>query len=130
MSATLEGSPRGALSVSAGYDAATQRKKVMLDGVEVTRLSDAIGAAPAVLFSPADVALVRGAPSERRRFLDVMLALADRGYLLALQRYRHALAQRNAALRALAGHARDAEADGCRRGVRAGGWPRRGRSCS
>ena len=100
-------SPRGALSVSAGYDAASQRKKVMLDGVEVPRLSDAIGAAPAVLFSPADVALVRGAPAERRRYLDVMLALADRSYLLALQRYRQALAQRNAALRALNGQVRD-----------------------
>ncbi len=110
VSASLDGSPRGALSVSAGFDATTQKKKVTLDGVEVLRLSDAIGAAPAVLFSPADVALVRGAPAERRRFLDVMLALADRQYLLALQRYRHALAQRNAALRALNGHARDAEA--------------------
>jgi DNA replication and repair protein RecF len=110
VAATLDGSPRGALSVSAGYDATTQKKKVSIDGVEVPRLSDAIGAAPAVLFSPADVALVRGAPAERRRFLDVMLALADRTYLLALQRYRHALAQRNAALRALSGHARDAEA--------------------
>ena len=108
VSASLDGSPRGALSVSAGFDAATQKKKVAIDGVEVTRLSDAIGAAPAVLFSPADVALVRGAPAERRRYLDVMLALADRHYLLALQRYRHALAQRNAALRALNGHARDA----------------------
>jgi DNA replication and repair protein RecF len=110
VSATLDGSPRGALSISAGFDASTQKKKVMLDNVEVTRLSDAIGAAPAVLFSPADVALVRGAPAERRRYLDVMLALADRQYLLALQQYRHALAQRNAALRALLGHARDAEA--------------------
>ena len=110
VAASLDGSPRGALSVSAGFDNATQRKKVTIDGVEVTRLSDAIGAAPAVLFSPADVALVRGAPAERRRYLDVMLALADRQYLMALQRYRHALAQRNAALRALNGHARDAAA--------------------
>lgn len=109
VAATLENSPRGALSVSAGFDATTQKKKVSIDNVEVTRLSDAIGAAPAVLFSPADVALVRGAPAERRRFLDVMLALADRRYLLALQRYRHALAQRNAALRSMNGHARDAE---------------------
>ncbi len=110
VSATLENSPRGALSIAAGFDATTQKKKVTVDAVEVTRLSDAIGAAPAVLFSPADVALVRGAPAERRRYLDVMLALADRQYLLALQQYRHALAQRNAALRALLGHARDAEA--------------------
>ncbi len=110
ISAAVDGSPRGALTIAAGFDASTQKKKVMLDNVEVTRLSDAIGAAPAVLFSPADVALVRGAPAERRRYLDVMLALADRHYLLALQQYRHALAQRNAALRALLGHARDAEA--------------------
>jgi DNA replication and repair protein RecF len=109
VSATLENSPRGALSVSAGFDSTTQKKKVSIDSVEVTRLSDAIGAAPAVLFSPADVALVRGAPAERRRFLDVMLALADRRYLLALQRYRHALAQRNAALRSMNGQPRDAE---------------------
>jgi DNA replication and repair protein RecF len=107
--ATLTDSPRGALSVGAGYDAATAKKKVMLDGVEITRLSDAIGAAPAVLFSPADVSLVRGAPAERRRYLDVMLALSDRRYLLALQRYRQALAQRNAALRSLNGQTRDAE---------------------
>ena len=110
ISATLDGSPRGARSITAGFDASTQKKKVTLDGVEAARLSDAIGAAPAVLFSPADVALVRGAPAERRRYLDVMLALADRQYLLALQQYRHALAQRNAALRALLGHARDAMA--------------------
>jgi DNA replication and repair protein RecF len=107
--ATLIDSPRGALSVGAGFDAATAKKKVMLDGVEITRLSDAIGAAPAVLFSPADVSLVRGAPAERRRYLDVMLALSDRRYLLALQRYRQALAQRNAALRSLNGQTRDAE---------------------
>ena len=110
VAATLEGSPRGAMRVSAGFDVASQKKKVSLDNVEVSRLSDAIGAAPAVLFSPADVALVRGAPAERRRYLDVMLALADRTYLFALQRYRHALAQRNAALRTLAGHTFDAEA--------------------
>ncbi len=110
VTASVANSPRGALTIAAGYEAVTQKKKVMLDGVEITRLSDAIGAAPAVVFSPADVALVRGAPAERRRFLDVMLALSDRRYLLALQRYRHALAQRNAALRSLNGLSRDADA--------------------
>jgi DNA replication and repair protein RecF len=53
-----------------------------------------------VLFSPADVELVAGAPSARRRYLDILLALSSRPYLAALQRYRHALAQRNSALRA------------------------------
>jgi DNA replication and repair protein RecF len=42
---------------------------------------------------------VAGAPTERRRFLDVTLALTSRAYLSALQHYRGALLRRNAALR-------------------------------
>ncbi|MEO7771066.1 MAG: DNA replication and repair protein RecF [Gemmatimonadaceae bacterium] len=76
-----------------------RRKRVKLEGVEPQRLSDALGALPCVLFSPADVELIAGAPSARRRYLDILLALSSRPYLAALQRYRHALAQRNAALR-------------------------------
>ena len=85
--------------VTAGFERQGKRKRVRLDGVEPQRLSDALGALPCVLFSPADVELVAGAPSARRRYLDIMLALSSRAYLHALQRYRHALAQRNAALR-------------------------------
>src|SRR4051812_38418979 len=53
----------------------------------------------AVIFSPADVELVSGGPGERRRFLDIVLSLAEPGYLAALQRYRQALFQRNTLLR-------------------------------
>jgi DNA replication and repair protein RecF len=42
---------------------------------------------------------VSGSPAERRRYLDLVLALTDRKYLQALQHYRANLAQRNAALR-------------------------------
>lgn len=108
VAADVEGSPRAVARVAVGYEATTQRKKVALDGVEATRLSDAVGTVPSVLLSPDDVQLVRGAPSERRRYLDVALALTDRRYLHALQQYRHALAQRNAALRALLGRPDDA----------------------
>jgi DNA replication and repair protein RecF len=72
---------------------------VRLDGGEPERLSDAIGTLPAVMFAPGDVDLVAGAPSARRRYLDIMLALSSRRYLTALQRYRSALGHRNAALR-------------------------------
>ncbi len=85
--------------LSAGFERQGKRKRVKLDGAEPQRLSDALGALPCVLFSPADVELVAGAPSARRRYLDILLALSSRQYLGALQRYRHALAQRNAALR-------------------------------
>ena len=85
--------------LGAGFERQGRRKRVKLDGAEPERLSDALGALPCVLFSPADVELVAGAPSARRRYLDILLALSSRAYLGALQRYRHALAQRNAALR-------------------------------
>jgi len=82
-----------------GFERAGKRKRVRVDGAEPARLSDALGAVPSVILSPGDVALVAGAPSERRRYLDVVLALTSRPYLAALQGYRGALVRRNAALR-------------------------------
>lgn len=88
--------------ISVGFERAGKRKRVRVDGVVPPRLSDALGTVTAALFSPADVELIAGAPSARRRYLDIMLALTSRGYLTSLQRYRAALARRNAALRAVA----------------------------
>lgn len=85
--------------VSAAFQKTGRRKKVAVDGVEPDRLGDAIGVLAAVVFSPLDVALVSGGPSERRRFLDVVLSLNQPGYLAALQRFRHILSQRNASLK-------------------------------
>jgi DNA replication and repair protein RecF len=75
------------------------KKRVTLDGVDTPRLTDALGALPSVCFSPADIALIAGAPAERRRYLDIALALSSKRYLTALRQYRAALARRNAALR-------------------------------
>lgn len=85
--------------ISIGFERSTRRKRVRRDGVVLERLSDALGAVPAVMFSPGDVAIVSGAAAARRRFFDIMLALSSRGYLNALQQYRGALERRNAALR-------------------------------
>jgi DNA replication and repair protein RecF len=90
---------KGGHGIGVGFERATKRKRVTLDGTEPPRLSDALGALPAVLCSPRDAALVSGSPAERRRYLDVTLALTSRPYLTALQSYRGALARRNAALR-------------------------------
>ena len=88
-----------ARDVAVGFERTTKRKRVRLNGAEPERLTDALGAFPAVIFSPQDAVLVAGAPSVRRRFLDVMLSLTSRPYLSALQRYRVALAHRNASMR-------------------------------
>jgi DNA replication and repair protein RecF len=91
-------------TITVGFERAGKRKRVTVDGVAPTRLSDALGALPSVMFSPTDVELIRGAPSERRRFVDVVLGVTSRQYLYALQSYRAALVRRNAALRSATRH--------------------------
>lgn len=81
------------------YTTKARRKRIELDGEEGPRLTHAAGVCLAVTFLPADVALAAGPALIRRRYLDRTLALADRRYLIALSRYRSAVAQRNAALR-------------------------------
>ncbi len=87
------------LEITAAYERSTRRKRVTVAGVEPERIGDALGRIGVVVFSPSDVALVAGAPGERRRFLDIVLSLNRPGYLVALQRYRQVLRQRNALLR-------------------------------
>jgi DNA replication and repair protein RecF len=98
---TLRGAVRGAsdTEVAIGFDRAAKKKRVRLDGVATARLSDALGLLPAVMVSPADTILASGEPLARRRYIDVLLALTSRRYLGALQAYRTALQQRNAAIR-------------------------------
>lgn len=105
LSAVVEGGAAalssGQMHVTVGFESGPglPRKQVNLDGVPVRRLADAFGAIPSVVIAPRDVSLVAGAPGERRRYLDVLLAMTDRRYLAALQRYRAVLVRRNATLR-------------------------------
>jgi len=85
--------------LSIGFDAQGKKKKVTADGGVVSKLSDAFGSLPSVMFSPRDIQMVAGGPGERRRYLDLVLALSSRRYLTSLQLYRAALARRNAALK-------------------------------
>jgi DNA replication and repair protein RecF len=74
-------------------------KRFKINGVPQTRISDILGKMTVVLFSPEDIALIKGAASGRRRFLDMELSQVSPPYLHALQRYRQALRQRNELLR-------------------------------
>jgi len=85
--------------IAVGFETAGRKKKVTRDGAVAARLSDAFGSVPSVMFSPRDIQLIAGGPGERRRFMDLVLALTSRRYLTALQTYRASLARRNAALR-------------------------------
>ena len=59
------------------------------------RLSDAVGRLTAVLFTAADIDLISGTPSSRRRYIDITLSQVDRGYVSARSRLERVIAQRN-----------------------------------
>lgn len=99
VSVSVRASGRPDRMVEAGFAREGRRKRAAVDGAEQTRVVDALGTWLAVAFLPADVGLVSGGARERRQFLDRVLSLADRSYLVAARRYRAALDQRNAALR-------------------------------
>ena len=74
------------------------QKRIKINGV-VRKGSDLLGMLNAVLFSSADLDLVKGAPSLRRRYLDILNCQIDPTYLRSLQRYNRVLLQRNHLLR-------------------------------
>jgi DNA replication and repair protein RecF len=75
--------------------------RLKTDGVLQRRRSDWIGQFNVVVFSPESLDLVKGAPTFRRRWLDLLLSQLSREYLEELQRYRGILLHRNALLKQL-----------------------------
>jgi DNA replication and repair protein RecF len=75
-------------------------KQVKINGVS-KRSMDLVGVLRSVLFLPEDVELVAGAPSERRRYLDIALCQIDPPYCRALSAYQKVLSQRNSLLKSL-----------------------------
>ncbi|HTY72734.1 MAG TPA: DNA replication/repair protein RecF [Actinomycetes bacterium] len=71
----------------------------------VPRARDVLGILRTVLFAPEDLALVKGDPSERRRFLDDLLVARTPRFAAVRADYERVLKQRNALLKS-AGAAR------------------------
>lgn len=63
------------------------------------KLSDYIGHMNVVLFAPEDLQLIKGAPSVRRKFIDMELGQIKPIYLADLTNYNHVLKQRNTYLK-------------------------------
>lgn len=79
------------------------RNRARVNGQARNRVRDVFGLIRAVLFAPEDVQMVRGDPSDRRRFLDDLLTQRRPAYYAARQEYERVLRQRNALLRTVRG---------------------------
>ena len=80
--------------------------KLKKNGVLQTKRSAWLGQFNVVFFAPESLTLVKGAPMERRRFLDLLISQVDKNYLADLQAYRAVLKQRNELLKQFRTHSR------------------------
>lgn len=91
---------------------ASGRRTVSLNHEALRRQLDFLGTMNAVQFSSLDLDLVRGAPSERRSWIDTLLTQLEPVYAHILQQYNVVLRQRNALLKQRSGAGSpDAELD-------------------
>lgn len=76
-----------------------KEKKFLLDRIPITRTSDIIGLINVVYFSPDELSVVKDAPSERRRYIDMSLSQQKKSYFTDLINYNKVLDSRNKLLK-------------------------------
>ncbi len=74
-------------------------KRVFLNNNPVRNLGDFFGTVNVVMFGPEDIQILKGGPSDRRRFVDRAVFNAHPAFALETQSYEEVLKQRNALLK-------------------------------
>ncbi len=77
------------------YGFRENERKIIYNSTPLATLSGLLGLIQGVIITPDDAQLVKGAPQQRRQFLDIQIAQIDPLYVHHLNRYTRALRQRN-----------------------------------
>jgi DNA replication and repair protein RecF len=80
------------------FEVSAEKRQVFLNEKPVIAAHKFYGQVACSVFTPDDLQLVKGAPAERRRFLDRLLSTVDAEYVEHLVQYQRTLKQRNAVL--------------------------------
>lgn len=71
------------------------KKQIKINDIKINKISELFGNVLIVLFSPEDIEIVKGDPSGRRRFFDLLISQLKPSYMYQLQQYYKILEQRN-----------------------------------
>lgn len=74
-------------------------KKIAIRGMPITKIGELMGVVGVVFFSPDEMSIVKAAPADRRRFMDIALSQISKNYFYLLSRYNRIVAQRNKLLK-------------------------------
>lgn len=89
---------KGEVNIEIGLSR-TERRVTRINQVRRSHVPDLVGHLNAVIFCADDLAIVRGEPAVRRRFLNLEISQLSPRYCFALVQYRRVLEQRNRLLR-------------------------------
>ena len=90
---------RGGYERIVRLDITDRGKRVSLNGNAVRNLTDFFGTVNVVVFGPEDIRILKGSPSDRRRFIDRAIFNAHPGFAVESQSYEEVLKNRNALLK-------------------------------
>lgn len=76
-----------------------EKKTVRINRAKHDKVGDIVGQLNAVIFSSADLDMIKGDPSFRRRFLNLEISQVSPQYVYSLGRYKRVLEQRNSVLK-------------------------------
>mgnify|MGYP000868853569 CR=1 FL=1 len=74
-------------------------KYIEINGVKRDKLSDILGHFNVIMFSPETLEVIKGSPSVRRKFLDILLCQTNRNYLYYLQQYNSLIKNKSVTLK-------------------------------
>ena len=77
----------------------SDKKRVKINDIPLKKLSEILGKIYVVLFTPDDINILKGSPSNRRKFLNIMISQLRPLYMFALSEYTNAMNQRNTYLK-------------------------------
>lgn len=77
------------------YKIEGRNKQIKVNKNPLEKISDLVGNLNVILFSPEDLKIVKGGPSNRRKFLDLEISQVNPYYYHLLKEYDHIVKQRN-----------------------------------
>lgn len=75
------------------------KKQIKINEIPIAKMGELMGSVTCVFFSPDEMRLIKEAPADRRRFMDIAISQIDKKYFYNLLRYNKILQQRNALLK-------------------------------
>lgn len=79
----------------------SEKKNILINGIKIKKLSELLGNINVVIFTPDDINIIKGGPSLRRRFLDIMIGQLKPIYIYNLNLYLKYIEQKNNYLKKL-----------------------------